>query len=260
MTRVFDTSDATLVVDEERGGRIRSLRIFGVEILVAEQDDPLLWGCYPMAPWAGRVRHGRFSFDGRDHRLPLRMPPHAIHGTVLDREWRWTSSDVLETSLGEAWPFDGRAIQRFRLEPGRLVIEMELQTTGDEFPASIGWHPWFRRRLDRGADAVLDFSARTMWPRDDEGVPTGEKILPTDGPWDDCFSDVDGMITLEWPGFLRLALDSTADYWIVFDEPRHAVCIEPQTGPPDALNLAPMRVTRASPLTARFSLQWSALS
>ena len=39
---------------------------------------PIRWGAYPMAPWAGRIRDGRFTFRGRDVRLPLNLPPHAI--------------------------------------------------------------------------------------------------------------------------------------------------------------------------------------
>jgi len=37
------------VLDPEAGGRIASLRVDGLELLVAEGTGPLLWGCYPMA-------------------------------------------------------------------------------------------------------------------------------------------------------------------------------------------------------------------
>ena len=56
------------------GGRVAHLRYQGVEWLVdAQQAGPaaIVRGCYPMVPWAGRIRRGQFHFDGRPHRLPL---------------------------------------------------------------------------------------------------------------------------------------------------------------------------------------------
>jgi hypothetical protein len=38
------------VVVEPTGSRVRSLEVSGHELLVAPGDEPLLWGCYPMAP------------------------------------------------------------------------------------------------------------------------------------------------------------------------------------------------------------------
>jgi aldose 1-epimerase len=47
---------------------------------------------------------------------------------------------------------------------------------------------------------------------------------------------------------------------VVFTEPEHAVCVEPQTGPPDELNLGPRVVSPASPLVARATWRWERLS
>src|SRR5690606_32816139 len=49
------------------GGRIAQGRRDGVEFLVGHGDDTsatIGWGSYPMAPWAGRIRGGRFDFQG----------------------------------------------------------------------------------------------------------------------------------------------------------------------------------------------------
>ena len=43
---------------------------------------------------------------------------------------------------------------------------------------------------------------------------------------------------LTWPGVLELDVRSTAPFWVVFDERDDALCVEPQTAPPDAFNLA----------------------
>ena len=38
----------------------------------------------------------------------------------------------------------GAVTQRFELEPDRLRVTLEL-TADEPMPASMGWHPWFRR-------------------------------------------------------------------------------------------------------------------
>ena len=85
----------------EHGGRVASLAVYGVQLLVQPPDDaynaddldPMTWGCYPMAPWAGRIRNGTFTFDGVTHQLPINLAPHAIHGTVFTRVWHVDSID-----------------------------------------------------------------------------------------------------------------------------------------------------------------------
>ena len=104
--------DASLTVDVERGGRLRSLQIAGEELLV-QPDDPtdrsIQWGSFPMAPWAGRLRDGILDWDGERHQLRRTLGRHAIHGVVFDRPWvveRATATEVeLSCALGPAgWP------------------------------------------------------------------------------------------------------------------------------------------------------------
>lgn len=71
---------ATAVVDIEAGGRLASLIVDGVELLVPRNDDPVMWGCYPMVPFAGRIRDGRFAFDGTTYAMPKNFGDHAMHG------------------------------------------------------------------------------------------------------------------------------------------------------------------------------------
>ena len=87
------------------GGRLASFTLSGLDVIVPENPEPLDWGCYPMAPWAGRIRNGRFTWEGRGVQLPLRMPPHAIHGTVFDRPWQESGPQELACALGEPWPW-----------------------------------------------------------------------------------------------------------------------------------------------------------
>ena len=272
----LEADGARLTLDPDRGGRIASLVVSGDELIVTE--DPggraTWWGCYPMVPFAGRIRDGAFTFRGQLVQLPLTDPPNAIHGTVLDRPWtvvgggsRGTSqrAATLTIDLGPGWPFRGLVTQSFELGPGWLTATLTLDAV-DAMPATIGWHPWFRRVLagKRAAPrapsepAELRFEPGRMYERGADGLPTGKIVPPTSPPWDDCFVDVRSAPRLVWSDRLALEIESTLDHWVAFTEPPHAVCIEPQSGPPDAVHLAPRVVEAGERVTASMTWRWSA--
>lgn len=256
------SADATMHIDLDAGGRITHFSVGGVELLAHEDlASPFHWGCFVMAPWAGRIRNGRFTFAGQQFQLPVNWDPHAIHGTVVDRPW-WVSdftseSLVIDCPLDDRWPWRGYVRQVISLNDRVAEFRLEVHADDEEFPASAGWHPWFRRRLDPGADpAELDFDAAAMLVRDSAGIPTGQRGPIPDQPWDDCFDGVRWPVTLTWPGVLSLAISGDTKYGVVYTEPLDALCIEPQTGPPDALNLEPFVVRPGQPLTAAMTWTW----
>ena len=92
---VIASDNVRCIVSPNAGGRLSSIIAFGRELLIIKNDETNLqkWGCYPMAPWAGRVRNGVFTHQSNQHQLEINMHPHAIHGTVLDRPWKLIDSD-----------------------------------------------------------------------------------------------------------------------------------------------------------------------
>ena len=246
----LSASAVRVSVDERNGGRLSSIQLRGHELLVTESKDKMGWGSYPMIPWAGRIRKGRFTFRGGEYQLPINMAPHSIHGTCFTRPWERNDDDTLGIELGSSWPFGGSAIQRFDLTRDRLTCIIEVHNDIRSMPACVGWHPWFRRPVS------LSFAASKMYVRDDEYIPSGELITPPTGPWDDCFTGVLVAPKLSWPGGPTVTLTSSCDHWVVYDQPTHAVCVEPQTGPPDAFNLAPEIVEPGKPLIASITYTW----
>lgn len=254
---VRTAGDATLELSADDGGRVRSLRVGDLELLRTEGASVTDWGSFPMAPWAGRTRHGRFTFGGQSYALgPLEADGHAIHGTVHRRPWQAAPDGSLTTDLGEDWPFAGEARQWFELDPDRLRFRLEVHAADVAMPAACGWHPWFRRRLARGGDAVLDLRAGHMLRRDREGIASSDQVPPGRGPWDDCFGEVHWPVVVHWPGAVRLEIVSDCSNVVVYDEPVDALCVEPQTGPPDGLNGTPALVTPDRPLIARMEWRW----
>jgi aldose 1-epimerase len=249
--------DTVLDIAPRHGGRIRSLRIRGAELLRTGGSSALDWGCYAMAPWTGRVRFGRFQFGGVDYQLPMNMPPHAIHGTLFDVPWRVEDDHWLTADLTPPWPFSGFVRQQIVLSDGALDLRLEVHARDVPMPASCGWHPWLRRRLTDGApSAVLDVAAAYMLARDADGMP-GDRIPSRPGPWDDCFGGVRWPVTITWPGALQLRVSSDCGNAVVFDEPADAVCVEPMTDLPNALNRTPHVVQPGHPLVATCRWEWT---
>ncbi|RKN36907.1 aldose 1-epimerase [Streptomyces hoynatensis] len=256
-------ADCELTLRPDQGGRISSLRVRGTELL--RQGER--FGSFVMAPWCGRTGEGRFRNGGTVHQLPLDAGPHAIHGTVRHREWRVAGADetsaALFTDLADPWPYRGRVTQLVELAPdgGSLSLTLGVETLGDSFPAQAGWHPWFLRRLSpEGEEARIEFDAAWQEERGEDHLPTGRRIDPRPGPWDDCFGMPDGVsVTLTWPGRLRLRLASRSPWAVVYDELPEAVCVEPQSGPPNGLNTHPQLVTPLEPLEISTTWSWESL-
>lgn len=262
---VLEAPGVRLIVSARHGGRMRSLVVRGQELLVTSGPGSTTWGCYPFAPFAGRIRDGRFTFEGRAVELPRNLPPHAIHGTVFEQAWSLDGPDRMSIELGAPWPFAGRVTQWFDLHEGGLDVRLRL-AAAERMPAALGWHPWFRRRLvgtdarplPAGHPVELRFEPGQMYERDPEGLPTGRLVRPAPPPWDDCFIDLSGPPRLTWPGTLSLELSSSADHWVVYDEPRAALCVEPQTAAPDDVNLGPRVVLEAGAcLEATMAWRWT---
>ncbi|MCJ7726249.1 MAG: aldose 1-epimerase [Acidimicrobiia bacterium] len=247
--------DASIKIDLEAGCRLASLEVGGRQLLVTSAPSPVDWGCYPMAPYAGRVRDGRFSFRGRSYELPRPFGEHAIHGSVFLRRWEAESDSVFVTELGREWPFPGRVRQEIRLGADQVNLRLEVHSTKGAMPASCGWHPWFRRNVG-AAEAEIDIQAGFMYQRDDAGIATRRRRPVTSGPLDDCLGEVRGNPTITWPNLLRLELESSCDVWVVYTELEHARCVEPQSAPPDALNHDPFLVEPGRPLVAEFTMRW----
>jgi aldose 1-epimerase len=236
----LEAGDAVAEVSAVDGGRVARLKVSGFDLLVTgdSADDSMRWGSYPMVPWAGRLRHGRFETWGRDRRarlieMPIDMPPNAIHGTGYTSRWDVVDQgiDHVELSCALFWPLGGRAHQHLLLTAEALICVLTVVADHDEMPVTIGWHPWFvKPTTDR-----LHFDA--YYETDAEQIPTGTLLPPPERPWDHCFVGPHHPLELGYANGLSVVVQSDCDHWVVFDKPHHATCVEPQSGPPNAQNM-----------------------
>ncbi len=279
---MLTAGSARVVVEPAFGGRLSSFNVDGIELLWQPDGDmpgashPFGWGSFVMAPYAGRIRFGRLTFDGASYPLEVTMAPHAIHGTVHDSEWRVSgvtrstvdgrpsASCELSCDLGPAWPFRGVVHQRIELVEGAtagtgcLVQQVRVDAV-DKMPVTLGWHPWFPRVLPGATSPVqwsFDRTGVQMLPRDEDGIAVAELVDIPPAPWDDCFVGV-GTVSVLWPGLVELTVEHDCPVVVLFDGLDHAVCVEPQTGPPDATAVWGDRVSVAAGSSQRASTTWT---
>lgn len=232
-------------IDPVDGARIISFTWQNLQLVAERREGHFAWGWFAMAPWAGRVRDGVLATPSGPVQLPTLASGNAIHGYAALVPW---SVDVAEAHRSVLTaqtpdPFTGGMMQQ-EIELGHLALHWTITYIGGsvQMPAWVGLHPWFRRHLSRGGAASVEFTAARMLERDAAGLPTGRSREPTPGPHDDAFTTMDGSPSVHWPGALRLVVESISPWWVIYDKEPGALCVEPQSSPPDAanLNLAPV--------------------
>lgn len=280
----------TLEVQSERavivpgaGCQCLSYRAGSLDV-IAGPANPDAWREHPhrggipiLFPWPGRVGGARFTFDGREYRLPVNDAGHgnAIHGFACERAFRVTRrgpyfvTAILDSSdysdLNAIWPWPFALEINYEVGNG-LRLKARITNTGDSvMPFGFGAHPYFHAPLNpKGSrDAMLiQLDADARWPLDARLVPTG-KLEPLAGKFDlsaprvigaKTYDDVLRMahVSTEYASTprarlidpsLKIAVEVRADAafeeFVVFAPPNNpVVALEPYTCAPDAFNLA----------------------
>ncbi|HEY0624729.1 aldose 1-epimerase [Sphingomonas sp.] len=245
------------------GGAIGALRHDGHDVLRPAPKgarDPLETGCFPLVPYANRIAHGRFTFDGQAHQLPLNFGdhPHSLHGLGWQSAWTVAEAAADQATLthahdgGASWPWVYRAEQRFTLAPCDLRIELSITNTGNApMPAGLGLHPYF----PCDAETHLTFAAERVWLADETMLPTEPAAPARFGDWsageavagttliDNAYEDWDGAAAIGqgWGGFAMRG--EGADVLHIYRPPGAGFfCAEPVSHLPDAINRGGMEL------------------
>lgn len=238
-------------IDPAGGANVISLRHGGIPVLQeprANNLDPFLVGAPLLLP-ANRTANARFSFGGREYRLPANEANGAhLHGLIHDAPFTvdaaTESSAVLSLeNRGEFYPFPFRLTVTYQLMEEGLSSRYTLTNTGSTpMPFTFGLHTTFREP-DSFRVPLLD-----RQEKDSCHIPTGRHV-PLD-PQEQRYVTGSPSRGLPISGFYRAAGDTAEigtgyryqvtgfDHWILYNGGGRGgfLCIEPQLGGVNALN------------------------
>jgi len=212
-------------------------------------------GCFVMAPFANRIDHGRFAFDGQSFQLPINNPAEdmAIHGFARNREWLvaehrpdFARLVLLLNEPDLPWRFE--LVQEIAIEADGITVTLTMTNFGDSaMPFGFGLHPWF----PKPRQTRLAFEAIGAHVKDARGLPLPQTqpvagmsaadqqpldLLPR---LDASFAGwQDRRAVLRWPGHeVELTATGALRHLHVFNPDDRAVfCVEPVSHLPDAVN------------------------
>lgn len=237
---------AVAVIDPTLGGSLVAFTVAGRQITrrAVGVDDPRESSMFPMLPWVNRIERGKFATSSQIHSIPRNTDDaHPLHGHGWMAEWTvdQSTSDAVTLSYRHAdgaWPWPYRASLRYRVEPDRLIVDLEIENLGsDDMPTSAGFHPYFSR------PARVSATVDGRWLTDDSLIPTtweeaeSFRLTDIDGlEADNTHTGWDGRAHIEIEG-ARIEMVSDLKQLHLY-APRwgHFFALEPVSAAPDAAN------------------------
>ncbi len=208
-----------------------------------------------MAPWAGRIQHGRFTYQGQAIHYPSRIEglPHSMHGFTRDLPWQVVEQTTDNVSLRftyqatAEWPFSFTILQGYTLTEKGLLIEVEAENTGETvMPFSMGHHPFF----PADAQTKIYANVKKAWFSDESLMPTHLDDHPLverlavgypvqEAAWDTIFTGWDRVAIVEWANRrLRYTVSHPMDFFVLYNPQGEAwFCAEPFGNITDSFNL-----------------------
>ena len=210
--------------------------------------------CFPLVPYGGRLREGRFRFGGNEYRYPLNAAPerHSSHGDGWTRPWdllhlnRRTA--IMRLPAEDSAPLRYVCTQSISVDSERVRIVLSSRNVSAQpIPMGLGLHPYFANR----AQAALTVALPVHWQWDHELMPVAKQINPLAEvlarghnvaglPVTAEYTGWDGRALIEWRASgLRVDLVTTPRLCHVvmwLPEGENFFCFEPISHATDALN------------------------
>ena len=142
--------------------------------------------CFPLIPFANRIRGGCFHFRGREVHLAPRFPgePLPIHGQGCLASWRVESASGDNAVLvfnhePDEWPWAYESKQYFALDEGCLNMRLTCRNlSSEQMPCGLGLHPSF----NCGGGTRIQTLAGEVLAVDESCLPV--ERLPATGRYD----------------------------------------------------------------------------
>lgn len=240
----------------EYGAALTALTCEGQELLRTPEDmgewrkSPYLYGNPLLLP-PNRTRDGVFTFRGNTYTLPVNEPDkkNHIHGLLFDAPFsvteRWENGLCCSyQNCGERYPFHFTVSFCYQISTSGLKVDLSLKNDGNTaMPLVLGFHTTFSEPQS------FAVPIKERWERDERLLPTG-RLLPLSTeeaaiktgcsyhgiPLTGCFTS-DGH-TAKIGDFL-METSEEFDQWVLYNGGGKDgyLCVEPQTGPVNGLNI-----------------------
>lgn len=239
------------------GGGLASFRIDGADLLRPASVETLAAGdrfglaCFPLLPFPGRIRDGRFG----DVTLAANHPvtPYPLHGHGWLASWDLSGHQADSCWLryrhkAADWPWDYAATQLYRLSDCGLTMLLTVRNLSDKpMPVGLGQHPYFPRGAGCRIETPL---TRVLWPAEDL---VADEIRPVPTEWgfapehrvgsvalDHGFAGWSGGADIVWDDKkprLRVSASASARFLQIYaPEGGDYFCVEPMSCMPNAVN------------------------
>ena len=242
-----------------QGGRIEQLHI-GNQLIILENSSFSYSESYAAAilfPFVSRVSRGSYEFNGKLFQLDCNTADgqNALHGLVYDKTFEVVSAaaneDDCEVVLKlnqiekqKGFPYQYTLLLTYSFRPSGMALTVKATNTGDEnFPFTIGWHPYFS--IPNFKNANLQFDADKQVVFNNDLIATGTKQNPFgnllqlgDNSFDDCFIVNDHKVILHTDEYdATIKVDSQDFYLQIYTPPNlPMMAVEPMVGMSDSFN------------------------
>jgi aldose 1-epimerase len=212
--------------------------------------------CFPLVPYGGRLREGKFEFENRGYQYPLNALPerHSSHGDGWTRPWLLSElgrrSATMSLEADGSAPFQYRCDQSVSIIGNRVSIALLVRNlSAHRIPVGLGLHPYFANRNEARIKADLP----TRWRWDKEMMPVSREPNPdalaflregqqvNELAVSAEYTNWNGKATIEWPARnLLVELETSPPLahvvmWMPSGE--SFFCFEPMSHATDALNM-----------------------
>lgn len=249
--------DSQVTIYPDRGGIVTQVAIAGQPQFYLDSErfqDPSLsvrGGIPILFPICGNLPDNEYSYEGKTYQLPQHGFGRTLPWQVIDQSTDGAASltvQLVDTEATRAvYPFGFALSLTYRWHNKTLDIISNLTNTGDTpLPYSLGYHPYFvaaaKSQLSFDLptqsyyDRARDLNSTEMWPWD---------VAEIDALLDPLSAPLDATVT---GGTYPMQMQASAAYkqlvfWTVKDKPFY--CLEPWTGPRNALNTGTHLITVA---------------
>lgn len=248
------------------GGNIIELQCGGEDVLrplINEEDlkiNPYLYGAPILMP-ANRTFEGKFVFEGKEYHLPLNEPQNNcnLHGSVLFESFELVSfnenSAVLRLVDREcrSYPFPFALMVTYALTEDGLSADYEVENVGEgNMPLTFCLHTTFVE--PENFTCPIDMCQE----KDAHHIPTGRYIALNEQ--EQRYAESSPSAGLIVSGYYRACgnesriggykytVSENFDHWIFYNGAGKGgfLCVEPQCGKVNGLNMEDGHVTLAS--------------